>query len=205
VLVGAGAGTRFGGPKALVELLGETLLARCARAFATVPDRVAVLRAEDCRAVALPGWRVVAGGARRRDSVQRGLEALAPGTDHVLVHDVARPLVTAGVVARVQAAAFARGAAVPVVPVADTVKRIADGAVVATPDRASLAAAQTPQGFRLDLLRRAFAASTGDASDDAALVEAIGAPVAAVPGDPRNLKVTGPDDLLVAERLAGGP
>ncbi|MGQ0614206.1 MAG: IspD/TarI family cytidylyltransferase [Planctomycetaceae bacterium] len=200
VLVGAGGGNRFGGPKALATLAGVTLLERCARAFAFLPDRVAVLRAEDCGSVRLEGWRIVPGGARRRDSVACGLAALRDDTDHVLVHDVARPLVSGELIARVQAAVVVTGAAIPVVPLVDTVKRIAEGEVVGTPDRSTLAAAQTPQGFVLSILRRALAASTRDATDDAGLVEELGLPVAAVAGDPRNLKITSPDDLIVAQR-----
>ncbi len=200
VLVGAGGGNRFGGPKTLATLGGVTLLEHCARAFASLPDRVAVLRAEDCARVKLEGWCIVSGGARRRDSVACGLAALGPDTDHVLVHDVARPLVGSELIARVQAAVVETGAAIPVVPLVDTVKQIAEGEVVGTPDRSTLAAAQTPQGFLLALLRRALAASTRDATDDAGLVEELGLPVAAVAGDRRNLKITSPDDLIVAER-----
>ncbi|MHC4549763.1 MAG: 2-C-methyl-D-erythritol 4-phosphate cytidylyltransferase [Planctomycetota bacterium] len=201
ILVAAGAGRRFGGPKAFLELTGVTLLARSAAAFPDFPDRVVVLRPEDLDRCALAGWTRVAGGARRRDSVAAGLAALRPETGTVLVHDAARPLVPRGVVERVVAAAAAAPAVVPVVPLTDTVKRVADDRVVETPDRATLVAAQTPQAFRVELLRRALAASRADATDEAALVEALETPVVTVPGDPRNIKITVPRDLRVAEAL----
>jgi 2-C-methyl-D-erythritol 4-phosphate cytidylyltransferase len=201
VLVAAGAGVRFGSPKAGVLLSGVPLVERAARAFAGFPDRVVVLRREEFGAYALPGWREVEGGARRRDSVARGVEALGPGTALVLVHDAARPLVPAEVVSRVLRAARETGAAIPVLPLHDTVKQVEGGRVRRTLDRRLLAAVQTPQGFRTDLLRRALLRDDEEATDDAALVEALGAPVAAVPGDPRCLKITTPLDLLFAEAL----
>jgi len=204
VLVAAGAGARFGGPKAWAILGGRTLLRRSADAFAHVPDRVVAVRAEDRGRVDLPGWTVVAGGARRRDSVAAGLAALRPGTGHVLVHDAARPLVSRAVIDRVVAAAAETGAAIPVVAVTDTIKQLAEGRVAGTPERTSLAAAQTPQGFRVALLRKALAAVSRDATDDAALVEATGASVIAVAGDPANVKITTPLDLALAEALLGG-
>ncbi|MHC4971470.1 MAG: 2-C-methyl-D-erythritol 4-phosphate cytidylyltransferase [Planctomycetota bacterium] len=201
ILVAAGEGSRFGGPKAFVELAGLTLLARSAAAFGAFADRVAVLRAADLDRVDLPGWTPVAGGARRRDSVAAGLEALAPATGIVLVHDAARPLVPPEVVARVAEAATHAPAVVPVVPVTDTIKHVEGRRVVETPDRAALVAVQTPQAFRVDLLRRALEASDSDATDEAALVEALGVEVVTVAGDPQNLKITAPADLQVAAAL----
>jgi 2-C-methyl-D-erythritol 4-phosphate cytidylyltransferase len=203
VLVAAGAGRRLGAPKALLELSGRTLVARAAAAFAGFRDRVVVLRPEDLDRVELEGWKKVAGGARRRDSVEHGLRALDPSTGLVLVHDAARPLVGRELVGRVLAAAARARAVVPVVPVVDTVKRVENGRVVATLDRASLVLVQTPQAFETALLRRAFEATSADATDDAALVEALGEPVLAVEGDPRNVKITTPADLAVAEALLG--
>jgi 2-C-methyl-D-erythritol 4-phosphate cytidylyltransferase len=203
VLVAAGAGRRLGAPKALLELRGRTLVARAAEAFAGLRDRVLVLRPEDLDRVDLEGWRKVAGGARRRDSVERGLRALDASTSLVLVHDAARPLVGRELVGRVLAAAARARAVVPAVPVVDTVKRVENGRVVATLDRASLVLVQTPQAFETALLRRALEATSEDATDDAALVEALGEPVLAVEGDPRNIKITTTADLAVAEALLG--
>jgi 2-C-methyl-D-erythritol 4-phosphate cytidylyltransferase len=195
ILVAAGEGRRFGGPKAFVALEGRTLLERAAEPFASFRDRVVVARAEDLARARLPGWKVVAGGPRRRDSVERGLAALDAATEVVLVHDAARPLVPPAVVERVRAAAGRHGAVVPGIPLTDTIKRVRGERVVETLDRSALVAVQTPQGFRVDLLRRALASGGGDFTDDAAIVEGLGEPVVVVPGDPRNLKVTVPEDL----------
>jgi 2-C-methyl-D-erythritol 4-phosphate cytidylyltransferase len=115
------------------------------------------------------------------------------------VHDGARPLLTADLVARVLEGARATGAAIPVVPVADTIKRVdTDGRVIETVDRAALRAVQTPQAFEGALLRRAHAEVREDVTDDAAMVERLGGGVMTVPGDPANLKVTTPPDLVLA-------
>lgn len=201
ILVAAGEGSRFGGPKAFLDLAGRTLLERSAAAFAAFLDRVAVLRAEDVGRADLLGWTLVPGGARRRDSVAAGLAALRPASGIVLVHDAARPLVPPQVVARVAEAAVHAPAVIPVVPVIDTIKHVDGRRVVETPDRGALVAVQTPQAFRVDLLRRALEASDSDATDEAALVEALGVEVLTVAGDPRNLKITAPDDLRVAVAL----
>ncbi|MHC4954850.1 MAG: 2-C-methyl-D-erythritol 4-phosphate cytidylyltransferase [Planctomycetota bacterium] len=201
ILVGAGEGRRFGKPKAFVELGGRTLLERAAAAFEHLPHRVAVLRDEDRARAPLAGWAIVAGGARRRDSVAKGLAALDPAAEVVLIHDVARPLVPAEVVTRVAEAAARHPAVIPVVPVTDTIKRVDGDRVLETLPRDELAAVQTPQAFRRDLLERALAASADDATDEAGLVEALGTPIHTVPGSARNRKVTGPEDLRIAEAL----
>ncbi len=201
VVVAAGEGRRFGGPKAFVDLLGSTLLERAAAPFASLRDRVAVLRREDLPRARLPGWKVVAGGERRRDSVAAGVAALDPGTEVVLVHDAARPLVSAALVGRVLAAAALHPAVVPVVPVSDTVKRVRGEAVVETLDRAGLVAVQTPQAFRVDLLRRELRRDDLDATDEATLVERLPERVFAVAGDPLNLKLTSPLELDLLRAL----
>ena len=150
---------------------------------------------------------VVAGGERRQDSVRRGLDAAARGFDGiVLVHDAARPLVDVALIDAVAAAAIRAGAAIPVLPVADTIKRIEDGIVRATVDRDELGAAQTPQGFGIALLREAYDAAERDGApltDEAMAVERIGRPVRAVPGSARNRKITTADDLAWAEDVLG--
>jgi 2-C-methyl-D-erythritol 4-phosphate cytidylyltransferase len=203
VLVAAGEGRRLGRPKALLTLAGRSLVERAAEPFEALPDRVVVLREVDLESVELPGWTRVAGGARRRDSVAAGLRALRPETKTVLVHDVARPFLPADLLARILAAAADHAAVVPVVPLADTIKEVSADRVVATADRARLAAVQTPQAFRVELLRRALAASDEDATDDAGLVEALGECVRTVPGDPRNFKITRAADLELARLLLG--
>jgi 2-C-methyl-D-erythritol 4-phosphate cytidylyltransferase len=147
---------------------------------------------------------LVAGGEERQDSVRRGLEALGDA-DVVLVHDAARPLVPRRVIDAVIDATLRSGAAVPVVPVADTVKRVeSDGAVGETLPRDDLRLAQTPQGFRTGLLRAAYARAEREGfrgTDDASVVERAGGRVVVVPGSPRNLKITTPEDLRLAEAL----
>jgi 2-C-methyl-D-erythritol 4-phosphate cytidylyltransferase / 2-C-methyl-D-erythritol 2,4-cyclodiphosphate synthase len=215
VVVAAGASTRMDGlDKLRAPVGGRPLLAWTLEALAaarvvrrmivvTAPERVA----EVAGAAWLPAAvaRVVPGGARRQDSVAAGVLALGESSpdDVVLIHDGARPLVSAALVEQVAAAAAAHGAAIPVVPVAETLKRIDAGLVAATVDRASLAAAQTPQGVRRDVLARAWAEHPpgGPATwtDEASLLEACRIPVHAVPGESTNLKVTLPDDLARVE------
>jgi 2-C-methyl-D-erythritol 4-phosphate cytidylyltransferase len=135
--------------------------------------------------------------------VRAGLDALPPGASHVLVHDAARPLATPELVRRVIDRLLSGGvdAVVPVVPVRDTLKRVGDGWVLATVERADLAGAQTPQGFKVEVLRAAHAVGDEDAGDDAVLVERLGMSVACVEGETANLKVTYPGDLALAEAL----
>ena len=143
------------------------------------------------------------GGARRQDSVARGLLALPPDATHVLVHDAARPFASPALILSVYKALAFHDAVVPGVALADTVKRITpDGLVAETPDRASLRAVQTPQGFRLDILCKAHAAAQKDSvsgTDDASLVERLGLPVFIVPGEASNAKITSPADLALLD------
>jgi 2-C-methyl-D-erythritol 4-phosphate cytidylyltransferase/2-C-methyl-D-erythritol 2,4-cyclodiphosphate synthase len=204
VVVAAGSSSRFGADKLAVRLGGRSVLERAVasvRAPFPAAPAVLVVRPEDVEAESerwrAAGLRVVAGGRRRQDSVRLGCEALdIAGSTVVLIHDGARPFVPAADVRAVAAAAATAGAALLVAPVVDTVKRVAGGDVSATVPRDDLARALTPQAFRSDVLRRAWAqADAGEWTDEAALVEAAGGRVAAVPGDPRNVKVTCPQDL----------
>lgn len=213
VIVAAGSSRRFGTDKLMQPLAGATVLAWAVRSLrAPFPDAPLVLvvhpeRLDELREVWAPrGVQVVAGGLRRQDSVRRGVEATGAGdVAVVLIHDGARPFVLAADVRAVAEAAARTGAALLVAPIADTVKRIgADGRVEATVPRQGLARALTPQGFRISVLRRAWAASFDpEWSDEAALVEAMGESVEAVMGDPRNVKVTRPEDLLVLASVFG--
>jgi 2-C-methyl-D-erythritol 4-phosphate cytidylyltransferase len=217
LLVGAGRGERLarGAPKAFVPLAGRPLIAHALETLLRVPEIdcvVPIVPAECCAdlaqrlgaLVADPKCAApVAGGAARQDSVRAGLEALAPGFDLVAVHDAARPLVRGADVTRVVQAAAASGAAILAVPVADTVKRVQRGAIVATPPRSELFAAQTPQVFRREWLREALAKAAAEGrqgTDCAELVEALGIAVQVVEGDPGNRKITHPADLEAAER-----
>jgi 2-C-methyl-D-erythritol 4-phosphate cytidylyltransferase len=172
-------------------------------------DRIAVVVAEDAveRAQVLVRaapfakvCAVVAGGARRQDSVRRGLDAL-DACDYVAVHDGARPLVTPELIERGYHAARDTGAACCAIAAPDTVKEAEDGRVVRTLDRSRLWLAQTPQIFRYDLLVDAHARIEEDVTDDAALVEALGVDVRLFEGSSRNLKVTTLDDLALVQAL----
>jgi 2-C-methyl-D-erythritol 4-phosphate cytidylyltransferase / 2-C-methyl-D-erythritol 2,4-cyclodiphosphate synthase len=209
IVAAGGSGVRAGVAKQWLVVGGETVLRRAARALASCPavdELVAVVPpGEEARGAAeLAGLgkpsRAVAGGAARADSVRNGLAAAAECAV-VLVHDAARPFATAGLVARVAEAAARDGAALAAVSVTDTVKRAVgegDPRVAETLDRRTLWLAQTPQGFRRELLLRAYEAAGADASaatDECSLVERLGAPVTLVPGEPGNFKITGPGDL----------
>ena len=205
IVVAAGSGSRFGDsvPKQFSELGGLRLLDWALSAAGAACDNVViVLPAAHFEAIVPAGVRTVTGGTTRSDSVRAGLAAVPDDAGIVVVHDAARPLAGVDLFERVIAAVRAGAdGAVPGVAVPDTVKRIdAAGRVVETPDRAALRAVQTPQAFSAAVLRRAHAAG-GEATDDAALVEALGATVVVVDGDPDNLKITGPDDLVRAEVL----
>ena len=145
---------------------------------------------------------IVAGGERRQDSVGAGLAALPEGIEIVVIHDGARPLAEPELFDRCAAAAAESGAAIAATPVADTLKRVVEGVIAGTVDRAGLWAAQTPQAFRLETLRRAMAASSGEiVTDEARLCEVAGLPVSVVPASPANLKVTHAEDIPVADAL----
>lgn len=212
----AGRGERLGpgAPKALRELGGVPMLVHAVRALATsrAVDLVVVAAPpDDVESVAsllagqadLADVLVVAGGDTRQGSVARALLALPDDVDVVLVHDAARPLVPAELVASVVAAVRAgHHAVVPGLPVVDTVKRVnADDDVLETVDRSTLRAVQTPQGFPRAVLQRAHAEADDDATDDAGLVERLGVVVHVVPGHEEAFKVTRPFDVLVAEAV----
>jgi 2-C-methyl-D-erythritol 4-phosphate cytidylyltransferase len=216
ILVAAGRGERMGceRPKAFLPVGGQPMLLRAALAFEAAPVIDAIVavvpRGELVEAsTILTGVRklraVVAGGARRQDSVLEGMKQAPEGFDDiVLVHDAARPLVETALIEAVAAAAARHGAALPVLPLVDTVKRVREGLVVETLDRSELAGAQTPQGFRFPVLARAYEAAFRDGAtltDEAAAVERAGRPVAVVAGSPRNRKLTTPEDLAWAEGL----
>jgi 2-C-methyl-D-erythritol 4-phosphate cytidylyltransferase len=199
VVVAAGSGARFGGPKQFEELGGRRVLDWAVEAASAASDGVVVVLPPDRAAGG------IAGGETRSESVRRGLEHVPAEATIVCVHDAARPFATAELFRRV-VAAVTGGAdgAVPGLPLADTVKEVdAAGVVVATPERARLVSVQTPQAFRAEILRKAHATGA-EGTDDAALVEAIGGRVVAVAGEPENSKVTMPDDLVVARRRVSG-
>lgn len=195
IVVAAGRGSRFGGPKATVMLGGRPMWEWARRALVDggVTDVVVVGD--------LPGG--IPGGERRRDSVGAGFEAVPPGTTHVIVHDAARPLASARLVERVARRLLEAevDGVVPAIPVRDTVKVVERDRVAGTVARDGLVAVQTPQGFLLASLRSAHDATDDDATDDAELVERMGGSIVVVDGEETNLKVTFPGDLAVAEAL----
>lgn len=200
IVVAAGRGVRFGGPKHLVELFdGSRVVDRSIASAAVLAEGVVVVT--ETGTESLPsnvGACVVvqvAGGDTRSASVRSGLSAIGSDTDIVVVHDAARPLASPQLFeAVVHAVAHGADAALPGLPIVDTVKRVADGLVVETLDRSNLIAVQTPQAFRASVLLHAHSAKP-EATDDAALVEAQGGRVEVVPGEPSNVKLTTEADL----------
>ena len=221
-MVAGGSGRRFGGPKQFLPLAGLPVAAWSVRAARSATDGVVLVvpaatggdtspHGADLPVpgatgdAALGASRVVAGGATRADSVRAGLAAVPADAAVVVIHDAARPLAPPALFAAVVEAvrAGAVDGVVPVVPVADTLKRVDGDRVVATVDRDDLVAVQTPQAFAAEALRAAHR-DGGEATDDAGLLEAAGLVVGTVPGDPRNLKLTRPEDLALAEALLHG-
>jgi 2-C-methyl-D-erythritol 4-phosphate cytidylyltransferase len=220
LLLAAGRGTRFGGsvPKAYLPLAGVPILVHAAeRLCRAIParhgNRLVVLVHPDDEALLAPcrdrlaplgDVRYAFGGATRQESMLSGLAAAGDDVDLILVHDAARALLPIAATRECVAAAASHGAALLALPAPDTLKRVVDGRVEQTVDRAGIWLAQTPQVIRRELLVRAsaHAAATGFAgTDDVSLVEHFGAPVAVVLGTPTNLKITQPEDLPLAERI----
>lgn len=198
-------------PKALVALGDRTILDWSVAVFRDHPDItevIVVAPAEAAESLALRlQLPVVPGGVTRTDSVQRGLTALSDDAEYVLVHDAARPFVPARVITDVVAALRSGvDAAIPVLPMIDTVKQIdSDDDVAATVAREELRRVQTPQGFRVKVLQAAYQAlGDGVLTDDAGVVEAAGGRVRVVEGDEESFKITTPHDLRIAELLVAG-
>lgn len=213
IIPAAGSGTRFGGnvPKQFLPLGGKPLVQRAVERFlfdARV-TRIVVPIVDTLLSVitaSSPGERVqfVAGGATRLQSVTRGLEAAGGEFDLVAIHDAVRPFFALDTFHATLDAARTHGAAFPGLPLPDTVHQIADGAIVATPDRSVLFAAQTPQCFRIDVLRDVLeraAREDADATDEAGLAAKYGHRVQLVRGDSMNFKITRLEDFVMAERV----
>ena len=214
VIVAAGSASRMGGiDKVMAELEGEPMICRTVRTFQqcdAIKEIVIVTRedlvipiGELCREMSKVK-AVVVGGNSRQESVEHGLKALSEKVRLAAVHDGARPLVSVELIDRVARAAHSYGAAAPAIPVKDTIKVVEGGLVKETPDRQTLRAVQTPQIFDVDLLRGALAKAKRDGAeltDDCSAVERLKMSVRIVEGDERNLKVTTPMDLKIAQML----
>lgn len=216
VIVAAGSGKRMGGQrnKLWLPLAGEPILAHTVRLFAAHQDidQIVLVVSEQDYADVLQ-WlseeaiqlAVVLGGAERQDSVRNGLAALSADCSYVLVHDAARPFVTSEQISEMIRQVEHDQAVIMAVPVKDTIKVVgATGIVESTPARESLWAVQTPQAFRMSLLREAHEAAQQSGkmgTDDAMLVEWLGYPVKILPGSYENIKITTPDDLWLGEEI----
>ena len=211
IIAAGGAGRRLGGetPKQLLDIGGRTMLEHSTAAFTRHPrvsDVIVVLpvvqSSEGMPAMAvIPGVHIVSGGARRQDSVANGFDAVNPAAEIVLIHDAARPFVTADLIDRTIDAAAAHGAAIVALQSRDTIKRVRrDGVIVDTIPREEIYLAQTPQGFRRDVLAKAVAVGRAgvNATDEAMLAEHAGFMVHVVDGDPGNVKITTAEDLDAA-------
>lgn len=218
ILPAAGEGRRFGshGPKALVPITGVPLIVRTLNAFAELDliEPVIVVAPEkylkEFKAVlgqtaAKDGFELVAGGSERQHSVRLGLEMLSPAAEFVIIHDAARPFVSTEIISQSIDAARAVGASTVAIPCIDTVLEADENQLlVSTPDRTRLWSCQTPQTFRVEIIRDAHKRAEREgllATDDATLVRLAGGQVKLVPGSTRNIKITTPDDLLLAEHL----
>jgi 2-C-methyl-D-erythritol 4-phosphate cytidylyltransferase/2-C-methyl-D-erythritol 2,4-cyclodiphosphate synthase len=222
IIAAGGAGRRLGAgkPKQLLDIGGGTMLQHSVGAFlehSRISDVVLVLPSfaeaseGEPEVATMPGVRVVKGGARRQDSVANGFDAVPASADIVLIHDAARPFVTADLIDRTIDAAATHGAAIAALQSRDTIKRVRrDGVITDTIPRDEIYLAQTPQGFRRDVLAKAIAAGRSgvDATDEAMLAEHAGFTVHVVDGDPGNVKITTAEDLDAARaraHAAGAP
>lgn len=208
IIAGAGLGNRLGAnlPKALIQIEGISLVERAFSALSKVVDEIVITApegfADEFRKIVGESAKVITGGVLRSDSVKLALKSLSPSVEYVLVHDAARGLATSDLASRVLAELKGGELAViPALAVVDTIKAVdVEGYVRNTPDRSALRAVQTPQGFTTSVLKRAHEASE-DATDDAALVEAIGIKVKTIAGEALAMKVTNPEDIALAVSL----
>jgi 2-C-methyl-D-erythritol 4-phosphate cytidylyltransferase/2-C-methyl-D-erythritol 2,4-cyclodiphosphate synthase len=210
IIAAAGSGERFGAsiPKALIQLGDRTLIEHAVSAVSSVADQIIVTSPagyeKEIQKLVGDGITVVTGGATRSESVRIGLSKVLNGAEYVLIHDAARALASPDLAKRViEALTSGDVAVIPGLAQTDTVKVIdADGFVTATPDRVTMRRVQTPQGFAYGVIKQAHATS-GEATDDAALVESLGEKVRIIEGEERALKITTPSDLATALQFLG--
>jgi 2-C-methyl-D-erythritol 4-phosphate cytidylyltransferase len=220
IIPAAGTGSRMAAnenfattPKQFMVLADKPVLAhaieafRCVAKFAQIivalPDDRLAQWDEMRQQYHVPHHTVCTGGATRFESVRNAIARLDPDCEYIAVHDAARPLTSGELILRALDTARAHGSAIPVVPLTDSVRRLTDDGGSSYPeDRARLRAGQTPQIFRADILRTAYARAVGNGfTDDAAVVESVGYTVTLCPGERRNIKITEPEDLIVAGAL----
>lgn len=213
VIVGGGSGNRFGGDKLTGQLAGKPLIAHTLGAFERAAGISAIVlvvpagRGEEFRSIARDAGiskltAVVPGGMHRHESVLKGLNALPPGIDFAAIHDAARPLVTPELIGRVLRAALEHGAAAVASPVTDTLHRVDGGGnAIETSDRSALRAMQTPQVFRTEEVVRLLSRDPGLPTDEVSVLMSVGRKVSLVEHSEPNLKVTWPQDVIMAEAL----
>jgi len=206
IIAAGGEGKRMGHRKQFLPLLNSSVVETSLTVFRKVKDLseiVLVVSPEDVGlAKNIQGVKVVEGGQERQDSVANGLKAVSPDTDLVLIHDGARPLITIDVIDKAISEAVKYGAAVVGVPAKDTVKVVGDDLLVeSTPERKKLWLIQTPQVFKYAIITQAHKQAKSKLTDDAGLVEAMGGKVKMVMGTYENLKITTPEDVLIAETI----
>ncbi len=219
IIAAAGLGKRMGAgvPKQYLEICGRPIICHTLEAFAKADfigemvivvehDRVEAFKRDIIDAFHYPkSWKVTAGGAVRQESVRNGLLAISSNPDIVLVHDGVRPFITYEQILSIASEAFAHKAAILASPVKETIKRVqSDGVIEETVDRSELWTAETPQGFSFELLARAVESAVKDGfvgTDEASLVEHLGEKVRVVRGDGRNIKITNPADIKIAEAI----
>lgn len=216
IIVAAGSGNRFNSktPKQFAEILGKPIIIHTLEKFEACGDvsqivlvlpamEIADLESEIQKFGLKKIKRIVAGGASRAESVRNGLDAADPTTDVVAVHDGVRPLVSIDEITATIEKAQETGAACLVAVVTDTIKQVFDGKITGTLDRTKLRRAMTPQAFRYDILRKAVDQEIldSDVTDECMLVEKLGYPIAYVDGSSRNIKITHPEDGILAEAL----
>ena len=211
IILGAGAGNRMGCiDKILTEISGVPAILHSVNAFLEVgifQNTIVLANTQNMdqlkNLMASPEYQsvhVVLGGERRQDSVKIGLEQIE-SSDYVMIHDGARPCVSIALIKRAVGASEASDAAIPVVPINDTVKVLNDSSVVSTIDRDSLYASQTPQVFDYKTIAELNLTLTSDVTDDASVIELHGGNVSTFDGDPENIKITNPIDLEIAEMI----
>ena len=206
IIPAAGSGSRFGGelPKQFLPLAGRPVLLNTIERFFTVEavTRIVVAVAEPLLGGVKQTDRVrfVAGGATRQQSVTNAFRSADGEYELVAVHDAVRPFFRLATFGSLLAAAREVGAALPALPVTDTIHEVRDGSIARTLDRSALVAAQTPQCFRYEVLRDVLEGSDGDSTDEASMAARLGYNVRVLPGDPHNLKITLADDLKLAEQ-----